>query len=47
VKNVNTSEKASSISEIYQLLQTIHKKLFSNNQITSQFDQEEASFCLK
>jgi hypothetical protein len=40
MKNVNTLERTSSISEIYQFLQTIHKKLLSNNQVSDKSDEK-------
>ncbi len=47
MRNVNSSERTSSIFRIYQLLQTLHKEFFKNCQIADQFDEERTFFCLK
>ncbi len=44
MKNINTSERIANIFEFHQLLQTIHKKLFSNSLITDQSDQKKVFF---
>jgi hypothetical protein len=47
MKNINTFEKTSSFFELYQLLQTINKEFFANNQVIDKFNQKEASLCMK
>ncbi len=47
MRNAHTSEEISSFSEFYQFLQTIYKKVLSNNQVTDKFDEEETIICLK